>query len=148
MCVIEDANNEMRRLLAWAKMSNATVPATLAFRIENGPVVWEGIDPRSAQELMDQLDRANPEAKIEMARAFLRINLAHGPVESKNLEASAAEAGISARTLDRARSDLSVVPEQRDGKWWARLPDEDQPEAPDGPTLRVVPPNEDPALTQ
>jgi hypothetical protein len=65
-------------------------------------------------------------AKIE-AIEFLQVELAAGPRLKKELDKAADEAGISDRTLKRAKRDLGIVAERigglgSEGKWVWRLP--------------------------
>jgi hypothetical protein len=83
-------------------------------------------------------DRAPPESvksighklrelkRIDQAIAFLRLELANGEVAATRLEEKAKAAGISLRTLDRARARLKVISRRtgfaKRGKCWCSLP--------------------------
>jgi len=55
--------------------------------------------------------------------AWLRSVLEKGPAWAIEVEAWAAAAGISRRTLLRAKADLGALSERRGGAWLWRLPD-------------------------
>jgi hypothetical protein len=57
------------------------------------------------------------------ALAFVRIELADGPIGSRKLETAAADAGISKRTLMRARAELGVKAAKGASGWTVSLPD-------------------------
>ena len=80
---------------------------------------------RHVEDLLDT-GRAR---EVARARDFLRTELSGleavgGWRLSKEVEDAARQNGISARTLDRARQDLGVVPQKnpQDGKWWMSIP--------------------------
>jgi putative DNA primase/helicase len=65
-----------------------------------------------------------------MRADFLRDVLEAGPLPTKEIEAEAKDAGISWRTIKRAKKDLGVEAYRepsaegamRGGQWWWRLP--------------------------
>jgi hypothetical protein len=71
----------------------------------------------TAQDVMTRLCR-KPN-KGETADSWLRLQLADGPKEAREIERLAGEEGIRAHTLRRAREDLGVVCDQT-GKGKAR----------------------------
>jgi AAA domain len=73
---------------------------------------------RHVEDLLDQ-GKARELAK---ARDFLRRSLMGRWRLSRELEEEARQHGISPRTLDRARTDLGVIPSKApDGKWWVHF---------------------------
>jgi hypothetical protein len=62
-------------------------------------------------------------AALAEAQTFLRSELLSHPVSAKAIERRASEAGISARTLKRAKQNLDVKSKkQSDGSWTWELP--------------------------
>ena len=53
--------------------------------------------------------------RLEEAKAFLRLQLAAGPQPARAILKSARVAGISTRTLHRAKDALGVMPERAGG---------------------------------
>jgi hypothetical protein len=81
--------------------------------------------------------------RLQEAKGFLGNILAKGPVDSETVRRKAAEAGISEKTLKRAKSDLGVE-SRRAGSWsslWS-LPAEQGPSSEAKPTenLPATPP--------
>ncbi len=110
--LFEDPDNPDRRLLLAGK-SNVAKPAKgMAFSIEGKPpkVLWEtALLDMTADDLVGST-RAEPgeRAARTEAMAFLAEILADGPKLANECKALAKAAGISPRTLDRARKDMKI----------------------------------------
>lgn len=85
---------------------------------------WLGECPYEADELAAAAFEPVGSRKLQAARDFLLVRLGTGSALSKMVEKEAAEKGISARTLARARKDLGVVsqPCGLQGEWAISLP--------------------------
>ena len=124
-----DPDDEQRRILAHVKGNLGPRPESLRLRTvaaDNGAslIEWGGTSPLTADELATP---PNPEGRSEKREAidFLREILADGPRTFKDCQQAAKEAGISERTLDRAKAAL-YVRSIRHGPGWAwSLPDAD-----------------------
>lgn len=99
-----DDENDDYRILAHGKSSLAKKGDSLRFEILNTAVNWLGVAETSA----DDLALGEQQPKCSDAVDFLRDALAKGPRESKEIEQEAKAQGLSARTLDRARTKLHV----------------------------------------
>ena len=121
----KDADGEPtgRKLLAKIKQ-NITAPVdALACHIEgvelsNGltapRIVWEDAVEGNADMIMSG---GGGGEKMKVAKAFLLGTLAEGPVKASEVLADAERAGISEKTLNRAKKALGVESVQRDGAW-------------------------------
>lgn len=98
-----------RRILGSLKSNLGLPPPTLAFRIDNGRVVYEGgpVNVDIAAALRGP-DEARERAPQDEAADFLRDMLADGPMPQVDIVRQAKEAGISARTLRRAKERIGV----------------------------------------
>lgn len=126
MLVGEDKQDEKRRVFVPVKCNLTEMRTSLAFRIEEGAVVWEhGLFDYDPDEI---LTRDHDKGKLDEAQNFLRETLADGRMQAKEVKRLARENGISERTLWRAKSKAKVV-DEREGigplhvSYW-RLPDE------------------------
>jgi hypothetical protein len=123
--VAEDRKNADRRWILPVKMNLAARPTALAYRIVDGVVEWER-EPfnMTADELMAGEPRGA--SKLDEAEGFLRETLCNGPIASGELARLAEDAGISERTLERARKRLGVVSAKATGDthgdWLVSLP--------------------------
>jgi hypothetical protein len=117
------------RVLACSKINVADPPAALGFRIvrhENGQslVAWAGEVDVSADELVLPIGRPAGQA-VDEARSFLEEFLGEGPRPSDEVYREAQAAGISRRTLERAKAEMDIQSEQEkhDGnrQWLWRL---------------------------
>ncbi len=116
----QDPDDKTRRALATTKNNLTPHAPTLLYRITScgpvGCVTWEGTSDLTADDVL-QMPRERPK---DAAEEFLREALAEGPVGQKTLEAQAKAAGISPRTLQRAKENLGVE-SKRTGtvwEWW------------------------------
>ena len=135
-----DDDPDAVRVLAPLKLSAAELPPSLIFRLElvNIPALADEV-PRmtlfgetslSGEALFaGQLAKADGDADsmIEQAVTFLLHYLVDGAQPVQGLNGAAKEAGITARTLERARARLKTVTFQEDSRWWVKLPELDAP---------------------
>jgi hypothetical protein len=110
--VVADPKDEKRRFLVPQKFNLGPPPASLAFRIVGtgveAHIEWE---PHSVQVNIESLLASGPVVHNprDVAAAFLIAFLKAGPAVSTEVIASAKAQGISASTLQRAKSKLGVV---------------------------------------
>jgi len=125
--VAADPEHDDRRILASIGCNLAASPVALAYTLAEGRLCWEA-DPVAGVDVETLL--AGPTADREERReadAWLRQMLADGPVESRQIQRNAEQAGLSRRTLFRAKARLGVEAERiggvgGGGKWYWRLP--------------------------
>ena len=129
--VTKDPNEPQRRLLLPAKLNLARDPDGLAYRIEDGRVVWETepvtmhADEAFAAELQAQTKTDNRGHERHEAMAWLRSELASAPIPSTQIIADAKEHGFSERTLRRAFAELGGRAKKGgDGVWQWQLPNQ------------------------
>jgi Bifunctional DNA primase/polymerase, N-terminal/AAA domain len=93
-------------------------------------VVWDNlpvdINANEAVRCLSETERGSTQREAE---EFLHHTLSDGPKGSDEVNAAAKDAGISVRTLKRAKKKLGVVSEKEkgvfdSGKWVMRLPEE------------------------
>src|SRR6516225_8896064 len=139
--VDKDPDDQDRRLFLQIKNNIAKDPGGLAFRIGQqllpGDIIGSAIfwDSQRVSCTADQVLAANENASDRPAQTeaedFLRDLLRDGPRPAKDVEAEAKEAGISWRTVNRAKKTLGVVAERkaergdglgRSGRWYWSLP--------------------------
>ncbi len=123
-----DPDDPDRTLMLLAKMNIAARQSGLAFRIVDGKLEWEKepVDI-TADDLLAQESEPAPRAKeLERAKSFLRDLLARGPVAATDVLERGKQAGLSQRTLKRAKDDLGVDSKKsgdvNDRRWFWRLP--------------------------
>jgi hypothetical protein len=127
LAVARDPDDEERRLLLPVK-NNLSPPAdVLAFRLNEGRVVWESgpVHGVTADSVLNAMP-ADAEERQD-AQTFLRDMLASGErVDSKAVVKAARANGISERTLKRAKARLGVQSKHTGfgatGKWHWWLP--------------------------
>ncbi len=114
-----------RRAIAPLKCNLAAMPAPIEYRIDDEGRFWWG---QPAGELTaDHLLRSVRQERYGGARStaerFLREVLASGPLPAKDLESFAADRGINARTIERARRDIGVKAIRQGKEWVLCLPE-------------------------
>lgn len=129
LLIAKHPEDDGRRVLASIK-SNLAVPApSLAFILtaaDNGAVrvEWKGQTPLDAAALLSAPADHEERSTLSEAQDFLREVLEAGPVPAVQVQAEAKDAGISIRTLDRARRAIGVEskregePGKRGGGTW------------------------------
>jgi hypothetical protein len=113
LLIAADPDDPARRILASVKSNLAQPPPALAYRLVEAPnravrVEWLGTTTHTANQLLAMpagVDAPGPQAE---ALAFLREVLADGPVAASEVQQQARAAGISPRTLNRAKQVAGV----------------------------------------
>src|SRR5688500_15465696 len=113
MLVAKDPEDEDLRILSMSKSNLAAPAPSLTFTLEeagNGAVQVEclGETDLTAAELLGASSDEQPPSAVAEAEEFLRNLLAYGPVAQREGQAAAREAGISMRTIKRAKEELGV----------------------------------------
>jgi putative DNA primase/helicase len=108
-----------RRLLLPTKNNLAAMPLGLAYRLEQlhvsqdilaSHVIWdcEPVTISANEALAQDRESAKGDDMVREAKDFLRHVLANGPRLAKEVSEEAKDAGIAAKTLERARKALRV----------------------------------------
>jgi ABC-type cobalamin/Fe3+-siderophores transport system ATPase subunit len=127
--LMEDPKDPEFRLVLPGKNNIARKGKGLAFTIngEPGTVEWQlkPIEVTANQILAQENDSQT--SAVDEAIEWLESFLAKGPMLGGKVKVEARTAGISSRTLDRAKKKLGVksVPEGQQGRWVWRLPESD-----------------------
>jgi hypothetical protein len=135
LIVGRDPDDPSRRVLALSKSNLApdTRPS-LAYCVETdaeydvGRLRWLGTCDQTARDLLDA--DQEPTGAVGEAASVLRELLEEGPQLATEAKSYCNDAGISGRTLDRAKKSLGVQARPRvngDGRtWWWSLPTEER----------------------
>jgi archaellum biogenesis ATPase FlaH len=123
LVIAQDPEDPERRILA-ANKHNLSRPApSLAFRIGEAPngaarVEWGGTSPLTARDILKE--PADPEQKsaLSEAKEFLLQHLTEGLVAAEEVKEDARGAGISERTLKRAKKEMGVGSRKRGDVWY------------------------------
>ncbi|HMN39653.1 MAG TPA: AAA family ATPase [Phycisphaerales bacterium] len=130
-----DSDDKRRRLLLSGKNNLAPEGTGLAFDIGGIPpaIQWEPgpVNLRADDALAAETEGGGDGGALAEATDFLRAELVHGRKTGTDVKAAAKAAGISARTLDRARARLGVVtaPDGYRGPWTWGLPRHSPPDS-------------------
>lgn len=130
-----DTDDKRRRLLLSGKNNLAPEGTGLAFDIGGIPpaIQWEPgpVNMRADDALAAESQGEGDGGALAEATDFLRAELAHGRKTGTEVKAAAKSAGISTRTLERARARLGVVaaPDGYRGPWTWGLPNHTAPES-------------------
>lgn len=114
MLVAADPENPSEIVLAVVKNNLAAKPESLKFRLasdESGwaRIEWIGFSPHTADALIAAGRDGEDAGPIEEAMQLLAEWLRNGPLPKADLLKSAKAAGLSTRTLERAKQKLGVV---------------------------------------
>ena len=132
LLVAKDPNDDTRRILAVIKCNLSRESPSLRFRVDTAEnhaarIAWEGEATERARELLAMPAEDDDRSALEQAVAYGRESLANGAVLVRHWEADAHAAGISQRTLERARRILGVRATKLNGQagkggWVVSLP--------------------------
>ena len=110
--VAKDPDDEGKRVLAPVKCNLSAAPPSRDFRLVEGlagvTIEWLGESGHSASALLAAPTGDTERGAFEEATALLRDSLGSGPRSPVEVRKEAREAGISERTLDRAKAHLRV----------------------------------------
>ena len=98
------------------------------FALEAAPngaarLVWGGTSELGASDILKEPSDSEQSSALSEAKALLSKELAHGPVAAERVNKDARGAGVSERTLKRAKRALGVVSKKEgEGSWSWALP--------------------------
>jgi putative DNA primase/helicase len=128
----EHPDGEKRRVMAPHKSNLAEKPPSLSYRIvtstvhNTARVEWMGATDHDANSLAAGNLNPHEKTELEAAKEFLREELKDGRMWAKRVYSDARDAGISERTVRRAKDALRVKSEKIGTEGWAwSLPSED-----------------------
>lgn len=133
------ADGSPERHLLCVKSNLAQEPHGLRVTLDGGRFAWVGESQLTKDQLMAPRVSAEDQSALTEAMELLRAELADGPRPAREALRSAAAAGISERTAQRARQALGVVPRKvgLTGGWEWSLPTS-APKAPEGARVREL----------
>jgi hypothetical protein len=130
-----DPDNPTQRVMASIKCNLEEPPPALGFaleRVEVAPghtvirVAWQGATAHQADDLVTAPAEEYRHQAREVARDFLREQLAPGPARTKQVTQAAVELGIAPSTLHIVKRELGIVSRKHgvgdDGYWMWELP--------------------------
>jgi hypothetical protein len=145
LVVAQDPEDPERRILAANKHNLSVAAPSLAFRVGTAPngaarVAWGGTSSLNAGDILKE--PADPEQRLAMseAKGFLLEELAEGPVSAERVKEDAHGAGVSERTLKRAKRALGVVSEKEGDDSWSWVLPEGESQGGQAPTLGTLGP--------
>ncbi|MCH8851720.1 MAG: AAA family ATPase, partial [Planctomycetes bacterium] len=115
--IVEDPDDEHRRLMLPYKYNIIERPDGMAFKIEDGAVRWLGPVDTRAEDVLTAGEADSSSTKAADASAWLEDYLAVGAVKAKDVEKAAKVEGISYITLRRAKDSLGVKSSCPGGVW-------------------------------
>ena len=127
LAVAEHPDKDGRRVLAPVKQNICAPSATLAFRLDDGRLSWEGA-VEGGVDLDAVLGGGAPDHDERRdAAAWLLDLLADEEMTAKDVQAAARDAGIGWRSVEAAKAKLHVrsrlIGSGRSGRWHWRLPE-------------------------
>ena len=123
LVVAEDPEDPERRILAANKHNLSRAAPSLAFRVGTAPngaarVSWGGVSTLTAGDILKEPIDPEQKSALSEAKEFLRQKLGEVPVAAEEVKKDARGAGISERTLKRAKSALGVKSRKQGDVWY------------------------------
>lgn len=120
----QDPDNPERRLMAHSKATLAGLQPTIEFFIDSdGGFRWGNQTSDTADDALGtgEPKRERESKQLDAATQFLQSALNAGPMPSNDIREKAIRAGVSWRTIWRAREMLDVRASKQGREWWWRL---------------------------
>jgi len=120
-------DDDSKSVMLCLKCNLCPKPSGLGYRIADGLVEWDcnPVDMDASELLRER--NGEDQSAFDEASAFLTYVLQHGPLPGRDVEKQAKEAGVSQRTLERAKSRLGVKSIREgfgsESRWLWKLPD-------------------------
>jgi hypothetical protein len=132
LVVANDPEDPERRILAANKHNLSRAAPSLAFRVETAPngaarVVWGGTSSLSAGDILREPADPEQRSALSEAKEFLLKELADGSVAAEQVKKDARAAGVSERTLKRAKRALGVGSDKASDGSWNWVPPDNEP---------------------
>jgi len=120
-----DVNDRSRRAIVQIKNNLAPLADPIGYSLDEGRFTWTGVSDLTADQILASEETAAESFPIEEAVEFLTVLLSSGPTNQKDVKTAAQKAGISEKTLYRAKKKLNVHSYRSgfggDGSWvWSR----------------------------
>ncbi len=131
LTIAEDPDDPQRRIIAHSKSNLAAPGSSLVYTLAGGSFQWDGTSNLTADQLLAQPASEGERSALADATDWLESELSSGPVPAGDLKRSAAQAGLSWTTVERAKSALDIKPRRAShgnegrGLWLWELPTED-----------------------
>ena len=110
LLVAEDPQDSARRVLAHVKCNLAPLGPSLGFEINEGALRWLGASSLRAEDLLATSAPTGARRPRAAATDFLLEALgSHEPVAVADLRSEASAAGLSWRTVERAKAEVGAV---------------------------------------
>jgi hypothetical protein len=131
LLVARDPDNPDKRVLASTKCNLAKLPASLSFDLSLGEggglrVGWMGESQHTAESLLAIPVDGEEQGAVAEAAEVLRSILSDGPRDTNEVKCEAHKAGVTERTLSRAKTMLGITSRRTgygaNGKWQWFLP--------------------------
>lgn len=134
----KNPENEFQKALCQTKNNLAPkYQKSIGFEIKDSQFFWTGESSLTAETMLSQLrnDTGEERGEKQDAISFLKTVLGDGEKLASEIEIERKQAGISEKTLQRAKSALNVKSRKEDvknGKWLWYIPEDGQKDPEDG----------------
>jgi AAA domain/Bifunctional DNA primase/polymerase, N-terminal len=126
----QDPNDPKKRAIVQTKSNLAPIGEAVGYTIEGGKFYWTGASTLTAGIILSLPSDEEERGTLAEAKEFLLAALSEGSRDNKVLKQEAKQAGISERTLFRAKQELNIkaekvgVPGAKGQTWVWKLPAE------------------------
>jgi hypothetical protein len=104
-----DAENDQNLAIVHIKSNIAAKGASQGYQLRDDNFYWTGESSLTSTQILAGDDNSGNRSEKDEAADFLRDELANGPVPAKDVYRNAEGAGISKRTLERAKKQIGIV---------------------------------------
>jgi hypothetical protein len=126
--IAKHPEHQDQRVLSHVRNKLLKPQPSLGFSIEDSGLVWKEELRMTADEIIASAGkRERQQPQLKEAKELLKKTLANGPASSNDIMKAAKDAGISERTMFKAKEELGVrARKERFGPWWWQFPNEEE----------------------
>lgn len=114
----QDPADKNKRAIIQIKNSLAKIGSAIGYEItDEGNFLWAGLSDLTEEILLQQEGDGESRSAVKEAEEFLHELLKNGPISIAEIKSERAAAGISEKTLKRAKSNLNIKSKKVGNDW-------------------------------
>lgn len=122
--IAKNPNKKNSGVIFHVKSNLAPMGEPLGYDIDEGKIVWTGVSDVKIEDTLSDY-KTKDSSSLESAKTFLSDLLSNGKLSAKEIFEQGEVNGFSARTLNRAKKELSIKSDKYPDGWYWELKNQD-----------------------